>query len=140
MDMDKEKQEYTNVQRYILITPRDCSLGVISFKKLEWTNYVVQIVNLSIIGVGIESTQKIEPGLIWFKERVGGYKCGVLKWSKQNGPAYRAGVEFVTLSRDEEEYIQEQLKQSEPHKPIPDPQQLMATLVETISKVKKTDS
>ena len=137
--MDKQKYEFTEIQRYLLATPRDCSFAVITFANREWRCYVVRIVNLSVIGVGIESTQRIEPGLVWFKDRVGGYKCGVLRWSEQHGPPFRAGIEFVSLSRDEEEYIQEQLKQSEPHKPIPDPQQLITALIEAINRVKSAD-
>jgi hypothetical protein len=133
--MGKKDSNYNiGVKRYPLATPRDCSLGVITFNKLRWTNYAAKILDLSIIGAGIELSQKIEPGLIWFNERVGGYKCGVLRWSGRKGPAYRAGIEFLPLSRDEEEYLRKQIEQTELHKPVLDPEHIITTLVETAAK------
>jgi hypothetical protein len=109
-------------------------MGIITFQQLEWKNHDAQIVDISIVGVGIESSQQIEPGLVWFKERIGGYKSGVLMWSKQNGPQYRAGIKFVPLSRDEEAYVQEQVKQSLPLEPVHDPARIISTLIESVKK------
>jgi hypothetical protein len=109
-------------------------MGVITFQQLEWKNHDAQIIDISIIGVGIESSQQIEPGLVWFKERIGGYKSGVLMWSKQSGPLYRAGIKFVPLSRDEEAYVQEQVKQSLPLKRVHDPARIISTLIESVKK------
>jgi hypothetical protein len=94
----------------------------------------VRIVNLSVLGIGIESHQQIVPGLVWFKKRVGGHKCGALRWSNPNGLHYRAGIEFIDLSRETEEYLQKQVKLSQPLLPVPDPDQIIATLIETIKK------
>jgi hypothetical protein len=94
----------------------------------------VQIVNLSVLGIGIESSQQIMSGLVWFKKCVGCHKCGALRWSNPNGLHYRAGIEFIDLSHDTEAYLQKQVKQSRPYQPIPDPEQVISTLIETISK------
>lgn len=131
--MDKKKYEYKGVRRYHAAATRDCPLGVISFDRLVWTDHVVRIINLSVLGAGIESKKRIEPGLVWFKERVGGYKCGVLKWrSEESGPPYQAGIEFLSLPRNVEEYLQEQVKQSRPRKIIPDPDHIIAALITTM--------
>ena len=129
--MNKKNLE---VQRYSLVNPRSCSLGVITFNNLEWLEHSVQIVNLSVLGIGIESSQQIMPGLVWFKKRVGGHKCGALRWSNPNGLHYRGGIEFIDLSRDTEEYLQKQIKKSRPYQPFPDPEQIISTLIATISK------
>lgn len=134
--MDKKKAEYIGVQRYLVAAARECSMGVVSFNTFEWTDHSVRIVNLSILGAGIQSKKRIERGLVWFKERVGGYRCGVLKWSGESGPPFRAGIEFLTLSRDMEEYLQKQVKECRPHKIIPDPDHLIAALIATMNEGK----
>jgi hypothetical protein len=109
-------------------------MGVITCNGLKWMEHSVRIVNLSVLGIGIESHQQIMPGLVWFKKRVGGHKCGALRWSNPNGLHYRAGIEFIDLSRETEEYLQTQVKLSQPHLAVPDPDQIIATLIETIKK------
>lgn len=113
---------------------RNCSLGVITFKRLEWTDHVACLVDISRSGVGIETDGRIEPGFVWFRDRVGGHKSGVLMWSKLQGQKYRAGVKFVSLSRDEEQYLQEQVAQFRPHRPLRDPETLIATIIESLKK------
>ncbi|HUL01245.1 MAG TPA: hypothetical protein VLX29_10390 [Nitrospirota bacterium] len=132
--MGKNEFEYKGVQRYAVVNPRDCSFGVITNKKLSWTEHTVQIVNVSILGIGIESDEKITPGLVWFKKRVSGYKCGVLRWFVQSDNRYRGGIEFISLSRHMEEYLQKQIKHHQPHKPISDPEQIIAELIEANTK------
>lgn len=132
--MDAQNYKHRGVRRYPVTAHRECPMGVITFQQLEWKNHDAQIIDISIIGVGIESSQQIEPGLVWFKERIGGYKSGVLMWSKQSGPLYRAGIKFVPLSRDEEAYVQEQVKQSLPLKRVHDPARIISTLIESVKK------
>jgi hypothetical protein len=134
--MDKKRAKYHAVKRYVVAASRDCSMGVVSFDTFEWTEHTVRIVNLSVLGAGIHSNSRIEPGLVWFKERVGGYKCGVLKWSGEIGPPYGAGVEFLPLLRDVEEYLQKQIEQSRPDNIIPDPDQILKALIATMNKGK----
>ncbi len=128
---DNQRQE---VKRHPVTRQRDCSLGVISFHNLEWTDYLAKIVDYSVIGIGIESDQPIQPGLIWFKECVYGQKCGVLVWCKRIGDRYRAGIQFGSLSRAEEEYLRQQVEQVQPHKPVHDPERIIAKLIDSMKK------
>ena len=90
------------IQRYRVTSHRTYSLDLIAFDQPMRTEHVVRIVDVSVIGVGIESNERIEPGLICFKEKVGGQKYGVLIWSKLSSGGYRAGIQFVVLSPEEE--------------------------------------
>jgi len=125
---------HPGILRHPIKSLRSCSLGVITSSHLEWKDHVALIVDLSITGVGIEASEKISPGFVWFKERVGGYKYGVLRWCKPSGDRYRAGINFVTLSRDEEIYVQEQVRQLKPHTPLRDPLQIIAAMIESLKK------
>jgi len=122
------------IQRYPITVKRDCNLGVITFNELEWSDHVAQIVDISVIGLGIVSQQRLEPGLVWFKSHVGGFKSGVLMWSKQEGSAFRAGIRFVPLSREEETYLQEQVQKSRPSQPLRDPHQIISSMLDSIQK------
>jgi hypothetical protein len=126
--------EMRDVQRQPISVKRDCVLGIITFKQLEWKDHIAQIVDLSKKGVGIESITHLEPGFVWFKDRVGGYKGGVLVWSKQHGTRYRAGIKFLFLSRDAEQSVQERLARLKPHTPLRDPEEIIATLMESIDR------
>ncbi len=128
---DNQRQE---VKQHPVTKPRDCSLGVISFHNLEWTDYFAKILDYSVIGIGVESDRPIQPGLIWFKECIYGQKCGVLVWCKQIGDRYRAGIKFGSLSRAEEEYLRQQVEQVEPHKPVHDPERIIAKLIDSMKK------
>jgi hypothetical protein len=120
------------IQRYYVTSHRTYTLDVISFDQCMRTEHVVRIVDISVIGVGIESSERIEPGLICFKEQIGGQKYGVLVWSKQDSDGYRAGVQFVVLSPEEEAYLLEQVKLSHPSRSFQDPKKIMASLLESV--------
>jgi acetolactate synthase regulatory subunit len=119
------------IQRYCVTSPRTYSLDVIAFDQPMLIEHVVRIVDISVIGVGIESSDRIEPGLICFKEQVSGQKYGVLIWSKPSGDRHRAGIQFVVLSPEEEAYLQEQVKQSHPCQSIRDPDKIIASLLDS---------
>ena len=123
-----------DVQRQPITVKRDCNLGIITFKQLEWKDHVAHVVDLSKKGIGVESISYLEPGVVWFKDRVGGHRGGVLVWSKQLGTKYRAGIKFLPLSRDEERSVQEHLSRSKPHTPLRDPEKIIATLMESIDR------
>jgi len=127
--------ELRDVQRQPISVKRDCLLGIITFKQLQWKDHVAQIVDLSKKGVGVESITHLEPGFVWFRDRVGGYKGGVLVWSKQHGPRYRAGIRFLFLSRDQEQSVQERLARLKEHTPLRDPEEIIATLMESIDRI-----
>jgi hypothetical protein len=126
----------TGIPRHPITTLRSCSLGVITSSHLEWKDHSARIVDLSVTGVGIESSEIIPPGFVWFKESVGGHKYGVLTWCKQSGDRYRAGINFVTLSRNEEQYFQEQVRQLKPHTPLRDPLRIIAAMIESLKKLR----
>lgn len=132
--MGEKRDEARRIKRHPVVAQRECLLDVIAFDKLELSNHSAHIVDISVMGVGIESSQKIEPGLVWFKDRVGGYKNGVLMWNRQDGLRYRSGIMFVSLSREEEQYLQKQVKRSNREKTVQDPEQLITSLLETIKQ------
>ena len=122
------------MRRHAISTQRVCRLGIISFKKLHWTDVRARIVDLSVTGVGIDSDEQLEPGFVWFIDRVGGHRGGVLMWSRRQENKYRAGIRFVSLSRDEEQYLQEQVALSQPHEPVRDPETIINTIIHSLKK------
>ncbi len=122
------------IPRHTITSQRSCSLGVITGNNLERTDHHVRIVDLSIIGMGIESDEPIDTGFVSFSERVGGHKYGLLMWCKPAGERYRAGIHFVTLSRKDEQYIEEQMQRSEPHRPLRDPMFIISSIIKSLHK------
>ena len=128
-----EKQRSMGIQRHRVSRERDCSLGVIAFNSLNLSDYQAKIVDLSVIGIGIESPEPIQPGIVWFKKCVSGQNYGSVVWCRpMAGGLYRAGIQFLTLSREEEEYLRRQFEQGRPNSPVADPDQLIARLIEDI--------
>ncbi|HTG01700.1 MAG TPA: PilZ domain-containing protein [Nitrospirota bacterium] len=131
---DRDKQRSIGVQRHRVTRDQDCSLGVISFENLERIDYQAKILDLSVIGIGIESPKRIPPGIIWFRKCVSGQKYGTLVWCKEIGGAYRAGIQFLTLSREEEDYITRQIEEGHPNEPVSDPDHIVSQLIDVIKK------
>jgi hypothetical protein len=75
---EKEDIRSRGIQRNRFTSPRTYSLDVIAFAQPMRTEHVVRIVDFSVVGAGIELAERIEPGLVYFKEPVGGQKFGVL--------------------------------------------------------------
>jgi hypothetical protein len=130
---DAQYTRRQEVKRHAIATVRDCHLGVIAFENLEWTEHSVKIVNLSVIGIGIETERQIEPGIIWFKEHVYGQRCGFLVWCKIFGDRYRSGIQFLSLNRADEEYLQRQLSRISSREPFQDPDRLLARMMGSIN-------
>lgn len=131
---EQNENKKRGIQRYRMASRRTSAVGVIAFDRLTRTEHVVQIVNLSVVGVGIESNEPIEPGLVCFKEQVGGHKFGVVAWCRLHGDRYLSGIIFTTLPLEKERYLRKQVKQSRPHKPLQDPEQIIAALLESVKK------
>jgi len=131
---ETEKKMTRGIQRYRLTSPRTYSLDVIAFAQPTRTEHIVRIVDFSVVGVGIELAERIEPGLVYFKEPVGGQKFGVLVWSNQRADRYRAGIKFVVLSSEEEEYLLEQIKQPDLDTAPGAPDKIIASLLESIQR------
>jgi hypothetical protein len=85
-------------QRQPIVVSRHCPMGVISFKNFEWANHIVSLIDLSTSGVGIMSGRSIEPGFVWFRDRVAGHKGGIVVWSRQSGEKFRACIRLLSLS------------------------------------------
>lgn len=131
---EKREKIVRGIRRHAITSHRSCSLGVITGNRLERTDHQVRIVDLSIIGMGIESDEPIDTGFVAFSERVGGHKYGLLMWCKPAGDRYRAGINFVTLSRKDEEYIEEQMQHSGPHRPLRDPLLIISSMIQALKK------
>jgi hypothetical protein len=112
---------------------RECSLCVITFKDLAWKDHSAVLIDISRHGAGIDSDAKIEPGFVWFRDRVGGHKGGVLMWSRAAGQRFRAGVRFVPLTRSEEKFINDQIALVRADKPLQDPVAVITTIMESLT-------
>ena len=129
---EKRHKIIRGVQRHTITSLRSCSLGVITGTHLERTDYHVRIVDLSIIGMGVESDMPIDTGFVSFSERVGGHKYGLLMWCKPAGDRYRAGINFVNLSRKDEQYIEQQMQLSDQQRPLRDPLLIISSMIESL--------
>lgn len=127
-------KDHRNETRQLVTIHRDCVLGLISLKNLEWKNLLAQVVDISESGVGVESTGRIEPGFVWFHKRLGSHRCGVLLWSKPLGGKYRGGIKFVSISGEQERYLRTQLSASPPHRPVRDPKVIIESILESLQK------
>jgi len=124
--------EMRNVRRQPIVIRRDCSLGVIAFKQLAWTDHVARIVDINRQGVGIELGTRVEPGFVWFKDRVWGHRGGLLLWSNQVGDRYRAGIKFLALSPDEERTVQSHVSEAGSYRPLISPEKIVSSLIESL--------
>jgi len=113
---------------------RSCNLGIVTCGSLERKDHIVRIVDLSVTGVGIESSERLDPGFVWFKDHVGGHKYGVLTWSRKSGGQYRAGISFVTLSRTDELYVQDQVRHTPQVERFPDPHKVIEAIIASVRK------
>jgi hypothetical protein len=87
-----------------------------------------------VIGIGVESDGPIEPGIIWFKECLYGQRCGFLVWCKKSGIRYRAGIKFVSFTREQEEYLRRQVEQMQHVKRLHDPDKIIELMMADIKK------
>jgi hypothetical protein len=131
---EKEYIRSRGIQRYEVTSPRTYSLDVFAFPRPERTEHIVRIVDFSVVGVGIEVSEPIERGLVYFKEPVGGHKFGVVVWSNHGGGRYRAGIKFVVLPSGEETYLLERIKQPHLDAALQAPDKMMVSLLELIQK------
>lgn len=128
--MDVTRQSH----RYHVDKRREFSLCIIPFKSLVCAVAVAHVVDLSRYGLGIESDQQLEPGFVWFKDRIGGFKGGLLVWAKKVGTKYRAGIKFVPLSRDKELLVQGRIDALRPLQPLHDPEVIISTILESMTR------
>ncbi len=127
-------EDHRNASRQPITIHRDCVLGLISFKHLEWEDHLAHVVDISRSGVGIESHGRMEPGFVWFRDRLAGHRSGVLLWSRRQDGKYRGGIKFVFLSSEQENYLREQISDTPPHRPVRDPKAIVDTIIESLKK------
>jgi hypothetical protein len=77
----------------------------------------------------------MEEGFVWFRDRVGGFRGGVLMWTRQVGEQFRAGIRFVPLSIVEETTVREQIEHARTHKPLQIPERIIATIMTSMTKI-----
>jgi len=110
---------------------------VITFKDFSWKDQLALLKDLSTNGVGVESEKQIDPGFVWFRDRVGGYRGGVMMWSKQVGYHYRAGIEFISLTREAEQFVQSQVGLLRANQRLRDPEAVISTIIQSLGRAKK---
>ncbi len=133
--MTERKEKRTGgIQRYFIASHRTSSLRVITLDQLDRTQHLVRIVDLSVVGVGIELNEWIDPGLVCFEDQVGGHRFGLVTWCRQSGDGYRAGISFMTLPQEKEKYILRQVKLARFNKSLQDPAKIIANLLESIKR------
>jgi hypothetical protein len=125
--------------RHQIVQLREFPLCLIPFKSLVSTVMVVHVIDFSAKGAGIESDQHLEPGFVWFRDRIGGCKSGLLVWSKQVGKKYHAGVKFVPLSREKERLVQDRITAVRPFEPLHNPEVLVSTILDALTQDRTGD-
>jgi hypothetical protein len=113
---------------------RDFAMNVFKLNQLDRTDHQGHIVDISKSGVGIESNTPMEPGLVWFRDRIWGQHSGVLLWSKQVGNLYRSGIRFDSLPQEATPGTHEQSAPSGFREPLKDLEQHVAIQLESIKK------
>jgi hypothetical protein len=93
-----------------------CTMCLFSFKRMEKCDVIAEIVDMTPAGVGIKVIHKVEPGFVWFSEKIEGHRGGLLMWSKELDSLYRGGIKFVPLSDQDEQMIGEKLSKEGPLK------------------------
>ena len=125
--------------RYPLAEQKEYGLCVITFKDLAWKDHRAILKDISPGGVGIESNAQVDRGFVWFNKTVGGHRSGILLWNRLVGYNYRAGIQFVSLTRDQERSIGECVETVRAHQPLRDPEQIIATILTSLSRTGRTE-
>ena len=131
---NKSMNDNRQSRRQPITVKRDCTMEVITLEQRDRTDHHGHIVDISKSGVGIESNAPVEPGLVWFRDRIWGQQSGVLLWSKQVGTQYRSGIRFAPLPNDVAPGAKYQFEQSVRHEPLKDLQKIVAMQLESIKQ------
>lgn len=105
---------------------RNLHFGIISHEKLTWSEHRADIIETGLDGFSIETSERIGPGYLWFRQRICGHRAGVLEWCRPSGAGYLARVRFVPLSWNMERYVTERARRSLAHQPLRDPAEIIA--------------
>ena len=138
MVVDIEKRDdLRQSSRYPLAVQRDCTMCIITFKDLAWKDAHALLKDISTNGIGVESEKQINSGFVWFRDRIGGHRSGILMWSRQVGYSYRAGIQFIPLSREEEKFVNGQVSLLRSEQPLGDPAAIMSMIMESMERKPK---
>lgn len=86
--------------RNLLDKPREFSLIIIPFDKLEKISVSARAIEVGGGGMGIQTDRALDPGFVVIRNGMGDFKSGVLLWSKAiNDRTYRAGIQYIPLPR-----------------------------------------
>jgi hypothetical protein len=110
------------------------SHSVVTFKDTRWADHTADIVDLTDSSVRVESDRPIDPGFVWFNDRVRGHKGGLVVWCQPFYGRYRAVMQLVPLTRDEERLIQERTVRSGSHRSHRSPEEIIATLTKSMKR------
>ena len=125
--------------RYQVVQLREFPLTLIPFKSLVSSDLVAHVIDISKQGVGIESDHTLQPGFVWFKDRINGFKGGLLVWARKAGERYRAGIKFVPLSHSREQLVQDRMTSMQPREPLHNPEVIISTILEAMTEDRKDD-
>lgn len=128
-------KEHRHALRHSIVIERICPLGVITFKKLEWSDFLARLIDISRDGAGIESESVMEPGFVFFKDRLAGNKSGVLMWSRRDGNRFRGGIRFLPLTPDQELDLCGDLSRYASYKPVRSPEEMIDALMRTLADI-----
>lgn len=121
------------VIRHKMAKPRECHFCIITFKELTWQEHRTAIMDISDTGTGVESETRLEAGFVWFLEPVGGFRGGVLMWTRKHGGIYRSGIRFLHLSSDEENFLEGQIALVLAHKEPTNPDAVIAIIMQALT-------
>ncbi len=101
------------------------SFGIVSRSRHVWSEHQARIVRVRTTGLQIETLELIEPGYVWFRERIGGTRGGFLSLSTRRGELCRATIRFVPLTWNVAHCVRERIARREVV-PVRDPAQIIA--------------
>ena len=111
-----------------------CSSSVVSFKDSNWDDRKAHIVNMTELSVRVESDLSIDPGVVWFNDRVMGHKGGILLWCQKYEERYRSVIRLAPLTREEERLAQVRTLLSGSHRPHRTPEEIIATVTQSLRR------
>ncbi len=115
-------------QRELVTAEKNAALSVIDFRRFDRNDLIASVVDMSPHGIGIEGNDRMEPGFVWFHDKVDGSKGGLLIWSRELGGRYRGGIKLVPLSKEEEEQLDQKFAQGLVRDPLDIAETIFASL------------
>jgi diguanylate cyclase (GGDEF)-like protein/PAS domain S-box-containing protein len=81
-----------------LHNPRDLSMVIIPFERLEKIDISAKAIDIGNGGMGISTDRALAPGFVVIRSGTEEHRNGVLLWSKEvQDKTYRAGIQYIPL-------------------------------------------